>query len=122
MCTTGDDSGTQAVGPPGPWVSCAAEALFESAEQPGPEKPSHEVVRRFDVQVLDLRDEADIPLVFIGAGRQLHRDEVLGRGHGNPFELIVLRFGRANGIEVEGLQITPFLTRSIDEISPDALF
>jgi hypothetical protein len=62
-------------------VSCAAEALFESAEQPGPEKFSHEVARRFDIQVLDLRDEADgIPLVFIGAGREFHRDEVLGRG------------------------------------------
>jgi hypothetical protein len=104
-------------------VSCAAEALFESAEQSGPEKFSHEVARRFDVQILDFRDEADgIPLVFIGAGRQFHRDEVLGRGHRNPFELIVLRFGSANGVEVEGLQITPFLTRSIDEISPNSLF
>jgi hypothetical protein len=104
-------------------VSCAAEALFESAEQSGPEKFSHEVARRFDVQILDLRDEADgIPFVFIGAGRQFHCDEVLGRGHGNPFELIVLGFGSANGVEVEGLQVAPLLTRSIDEISPYSLF
>src|SRR3954447_20566856 len=117
------DSGTQTVGAPGLWVARAAEALFESAEQSGPEKFSYEVARRFDVQILDLRDEADgIPLVFIGAGRQFHRDQVLGRGHGNPFELIVLRFGSANGVEVEGLQVTPFLTRSIDEVSPHSLF
>jgi hypothetical protein len=104
-------------------VSCAAEALFESAEQSGPEKFSHEVARRFDVQILDFRDEADgIPLVLIGAGRQFHRDEVLGRGHGNPFELIVLRFGSADGVEVEGLQVSPFLTRPIDEIGPNSLF
>ena len=63
-----------------------------------------------------------IPLIFIGAGRQFHRDKVLGRGHGNPFELIVLRFGGANGVEVEGLQVTPFLTRAIDEIRPHSLF
>jgi hypothetical protein len=104
-------------------VSCESEALFESPEQSGPEKFSHEVARHFDVQILDFRDEADgIPLVFIGAGRQLHRDEVFGRGRGNSFELIVLRFGSANGVEVEGLQVTPFLIRSIDEISPNALF
>ena len=66
----GDDSGTQTVGPPGLWVSGAAEALFESAEQSGSEKFPHEVARRFDVQVLDLRDEADgIPFVFLGVGR-----------------------------------------------------
>ena len=100
----------------------AAEALFESAEQSGPEKFTHEVARRFDVQVLDLRDETDgVPLVLIGAGRQLHGDEVLGGCHGNPFELIVLRFGGANGVEVEGLQVPPLLARSIDEVGPDSL-
>lgn len=123
MSPVGVRSGTQTVSPPDLWVSCAAEALFESAEQAGSEEIPHEAARRFDVEVLDLRDETDgIPLVFVGAGRQLHRDEVLGRGYGNPFELIVLRFGGADGVEVEGLQIPPFLTRSIDEISSDSLF
>jgi hypothetical protein len=39
-------SGTQTVGPPGPWVPCAAEALFESAKQAGTEEFPHKAARR----------------------------------------------------------------------------